>query len=143
MSFFQTWADARRIRKLLEDYPVYHPPFPGDADTLILENGRKNYEYYLENKEKRRDALRAFLSSFDTPLEFTDAGLAAVDTWVERYAGHLITQNGSLNARALMYFVREWTGTLRGLNVIWDLGTYAGDFIIKINPECYWMFGDG
>jgi hypothetical protein len=137
------WLDARRVRVALRGYPVYSPPYRGDSSELSLEHGQANYAYFLRNKDSRLAGLRTFLASFDVRFSVDDVGLRSVDAWLHRYCGHLIGLNRFASYQAFQTFVPSWTGSYSGLNVLWDLGIAAGEFVIKLNPACSWFLNDG
>jgi len=76
-----------QIRHALRVYPTYSPPHPGEPGGLSLREGKANYEYFAESKQARLVNLRAWLSSFNVELVFTEAGLCSVDGWIHRYGG--------------------------------------------------------
>lgn len=139
----RAWFDSRRIRAGLGGYPVYSPPHPGDSSELSLEEGEENYAYFLRSKDSRVAHLRTFLASFDARLSIDDAGLRNLDAWIHRYSGHLIDRDRFASWLAFQTFIPSWTVSYAGLNVLWDLGIAAGEFIIRLNPKCSWFLNDG
>ncbi|HEY2464521.1 MAG TPA: hypothetical protein VGI32_10710 [Steroidobacteraceae bacterium] len=61
---------------LLESYPAYVAPFPGDPAKITEEQARANLDALLAQKQARLALIRAVLARFD--IDF-DAGLAAIE----------------------------------------------------------------
>lgn len=138
------WLDLQRMRLLLRSYPGYAPPRPGLPHyDLNVEDGKENYRYFLATKIERILGLSNFLANFSVPLTTDQAGLRAVDAWLHRYGGHLVTRDRHVTGVSYGAFIPPWTGNLVGLNVIWDLGIYAGNAAIHANHNCSWVFNDG
>jgi hypothetical protein len=139
----RSWRDAARIRREMCGYPSYRPPFAKEAGQLTIEEGEQNFAYFLAHKYDRLGSLKQLLATFGVSLSFDDAGIREVGAWFHRFGGHLIHPDRYQSAIAYRSFVLEWTGAHRGLNVIWDLGIFAGEFIIRLNPACEWTLDDG
>jgi hypothetical protein len=120
-----------RVAQALVDYPPYAPPDWNPDPLAYGEESKKYAEFFLGSKQARLHALRAFLAKFDVSLNLDDAGLMAVSAWFTQYADLLV---GDLDNDAVQdaygCFTVPWTGTLSGLNPIFDLGIYYA--------ECLW-----
>jgi hypothetical protein len=137
------WLDRIRVARALRGYAVYSPPFPGVPYALGLEEGLKNFDHFMRVKTERLARFREFLAGFGADASLSSSGLRSVDAWCDRFAGHLIPKRtvGALDAFA--YFVPSLQGPYVGLNVVFDLGIYAGEMTHQLNPACKWFFHDG
>jgi len=134
------WASAQRVRKALSDYPVFAPPHSKNPAFLDFDSARENERYFFEHQSERISALRDFLRVFDVELALEGAGLDAVSAWFPGHAALLVA--GLRNKTVYQAFYRwrtPWTGRLRGLNAIFDLGLFFGECVIAKNPRCRWM----
>jgi hypothetical protein len=139
----RAWQDSRLIRRLVRDYPVYSPPHEDCGSELSLAQGQVNYDYFLGTKAARLSSLHSFLASFDVKPTLDGEGLKSVDAWVHRYAGHLIDRHRTVSYFSFRTFYPAWVNEQAGLNILWDLGTYAGEMIIHLNSNCEWFFNGG
>jgi hypothetical protein len=136
--------DEFRIRRSLRKYPAYSPPKPGmPALDLNVLDGEENYKYFIENKGVRINCLAKFLEYFGASISIVDTNIHIVDLWMQRYSGYLLRENSGANYISSRAFHPAWRGDFAGLNVIWDIGIFAGDCAIRINPNCAWFFNDG
>jgi hypothetical protein len=131
-----------RVIDALIDYPPYAPPL-WNSDTQSMKDAHEAYvSYFLANRERRIDALRVFLAQFDVALSLEDSGVKAVSAWLPVYADLLVDglqhQESEDLWRAYNWFQAPWTGTLVGLNPIFDLGVYMGECMLKRNPRLKW-----
>lgn len=122
--------------KLLPGYPVYAPVFPGFPATLLPEQADANFERFMSTRAKRIDQLRDFLGKFHVILETSDTGLRKLDRWIARYGAFLAVQE--IGGRSFDTFLPAWRDERLGQNVIFDLATFIGEFVIQRNPGLYW-----
>ena len=135
---------ARHVRKALTDYPLFEPPHRGNLIQLPRDAFEENKWFFLENKAGRIHALSEFLRKFDVSLGLDDAGVAAVSAWLPDYGGLLAWRLWHPKVeRAFFDFAGPWTGKLRGLNTIFDLGIYFGECLIARNPRLRWLIFGG
>jgi hypothetical protein len=137
------WHHAARIERALRGYPIYRPPFPKDAAELTISEGQENYAYFIDQQSARLSALQGLLADFDVTATLEEIGIHAVSDWVHRFSGHLIGANRYDSGVAYWSFARPWEGRHHGLNVIWDLGIFAGECIHTLNTSCRWVLDDG
>jgi hypothetical protein len=151
----------RRMFKLLHDYPVYEPPHRQGPNCLNQGAGQNADEYHRYIREhvargeenlyrlrqahrhERLAALRAFLSKFDVELYTDDAGLSAVSAWCPGNCGALVANMRDHATRRAFFQLAPWTGELRGLNVVFDLGVFLGECLIARNPKLHWKYLGG
>lgn len=122
------------MAQALAGYPPYSPPeWKPDPDPESMRAAALQYrEYFLGVREARVDSLRDFLAKFDVPLSLDDAGLMAVSAWLPHWADLLVVDFDDRTVwDTYLRFKVPWTGTLGGLNVIFDLGIYYA--------ECLWF----
>jgi hypothetical protein len=148
----------RRMFDLLHDYPVYEPPHrqgPGlppqgsrQSDDEYHRNIREHvargeenlYRFRQVHRHERLEALRAFLSKFDIEVYTDDAGLSAVSAWCPGNCGALVAYMRDDATRQAFFQLAPWTGELRGLNVVFDLGVFMGECVIARNPKLHWKY---
>ena len=113
------------MQQALADYPVYAPP-PLRPELDLVTRGasiREYQDYFFSALPARREALRTLLLHFDVALSADDAGLAALSAWLPQWGdllAHDYTDRELVNAYHRLD--APWTGRLRGLNVMFDLG---------------------
>jgi hypothetical protein len=134
----RAWLDSFRVAKALRDYPEYAPPHRGDYASLSPAQGEENFAYFLEQKPRRLDSLGRLLAEFGVSATLDDAGMRGVSAWVHRYSGHLIGKHVFLWSEAYRTFMLPWTDAISGLNAVWDLGVYTGEYITSVNPSHKW-----
>jgi hypothetical protein len=97
-------------------------------------------EYFLGSMQARLEALREFLANFDVSLSLDDAGLMAASTWLPQWADLLVHDFDDQAVRdAYTRFAVPWTGTLSGLNVIFDLGIYYAECLWSRRTKLQWI----
>lgn len=139
----RAWTDAIRMARALRNYPTYCPPFLGVPSALSREEGQANYEYFLRTKEERLSELQAFLLRFAIRASCDDAGLRSVDQWLHQYGGHLAPKSTLHTYLAFANLIPRWEGEFKGLNVVWDIGIFAGEVCRRLEPSCDWYLCEG
>jgi hypothetical protein len=132
-----------RVLDALADYRPYAPPI-WNSDAQSMEDADEAYvSYFLDNRERRVEALRVFLAKFDVALSLEDAGAKAVSAWFPVYADLLVDGLQHPESEDLWcaynWFQAPWTGPLVGLNPIFDLGVYMGECLLYRNPRLKWL----
>lgn len=139
------WLDARRVKRAIEGYPVYSPPhrrIDGKQRKILAQ---ENFEYFMEQKPRRLDSLGNFLAKFNVKIGYDDRDLLNFATWAHQYAGHLLVPTGQTPIEAYDDNQGTWTDEHRGLNVVWDVGSYIGECILARRSTAFWALdkGDG
>lgn len=126
------------VNQALSDYPPYAPPeWNGDSP---VETSTTYREFFLSSKDTRLEALRGFLGKFDMSMNLDDAGLMAVSTWLPLYADLLVDDlDDDTVEDAYRAFTLPWTGTLGGLNPIFDLGIYFAECLWYRRTKLEWI----
>ena len=137
MGFISNMIDRRRIWKTLPDYPVYSPPFHDSEAALPKREIEANYDYFLEQKERRLEYLASYLRLFSVDLNNSREALPALDRWLFRYGGHLIAGAGEVIV-AMHDYEPAWVREYHGVNVVHDIAIFAGDYIIAKNKNVRW-----
>jgi hypothetical protein len=151
----------RRMFDLLHDYPIYEPPHR-QGPSFLCQGARQRvdeYHRYIRefvargeenlyclrqaHRSERLVALRTFLSKFDVEVDTDDAGLSAVSAWCPGNCGALVANMRDRATRNAFFQQAPWTGELRGLNVVFDLGVFLGECVIARNPKLYWKYHSG
>lgn len=140
--FITRKRDMRRLSAALEGYPEYAPPCPGGR--LERKEAEANFEFFMAQRTQRLEHLKNFLAGFSVDLQFSPEGLSALDAWLLRYGGHLIPKGGDV-IWALEHYDPAWTGEYAGMNIVNDVGIYAGEYIARHNKNARWglWLGDG
>lgn len=137
---FRHWRDESRLRRALAGYPVYGPPHQGIEMLMGEREARENFEHFVSSRAERIEHLRELLAPFGVPLAFSDETKTALDAWIARYGAFLyVREFGS------SFLTRNppWRGPRAGLNVIFDLATFLGEFAIHDSENLDWeMYTD-
>jgi hypothetical protein len=150
----------RRMLSLLDDYPLFEPPYRQGPNVSgqsagqsfddyersfreFVARGEENLSYLLAHRRERLAALRAFLAKFDVEVDTDDAGLSAVSAWCPGNCGALVANMRNHATRQAFFQLLPWTGELRGLNVVFDLGVFLGECVTARNPKLYWKYLGG
>jgi hypothetical protein len=144
MSYITRFFDRRKVWKLLPDYPVYTPPHKGGLekkDWMKPQQVQENYEFFLQEKDKRIQYLAEFLAHFDVKLELTDDGLVGLSQWMYRYGAYLrdTKKYRYESVEAYSNHHMRWDGDLAGLNIINDVSVFSGECIILYNKDANWF----
>jgi hypothetical protein len=134
----KTWLDAVRIREAIRNYPVYTPPHRKDSESITFAEGNENFAFFIDQKPIRLANFVKWLAYFGVSPSDDDMGIHNVGAWVHRNGGLLMTADIYMSNKIYSSFTSSWTENYRGLNVIWDLAIYAGDWIIQKNASCSW-----
>jgi hypothetical protein len=136
--------NRRKVWSAPLDYPVYSPPFHKSGKAPSKKEIQANYDYFLQQKAARLDYLAKYLTRFSIELRLAPETLWALDAWLYRYGGHLLPGGGEV-IRVLRYYEPAWTGGYHGLNILSDIGIFAGDYIVSKNKNVRWdvWYGDG
>ena len=135
--------DKLRVLAALDGYPPYAPPIWSSEAQSARDANEAYTSHFLENRNRRVDALGNFLAKFDVALSLEDVGVKAVSAWCPLYADLLVDglqhQESEDLWRAYNWFHAPWTGSLVGLNPIFDLGVYMGECLLYRNPRLKWQ----
>lgn len=140
--FLSRRNDKKRLWKALSSYPEYAPPFPGWR--LKRKEAEANFEFFMSQRALRLEHLKNFLAGFSVDLQFSSEGLAALDGWLLRYGGHLLVKYGDV-IWALEHYDPAWNGIYAGMNIVNDVGIFAGEYVVRRNKNARWglWVGDG
>ena len=128
-----------QLMKALVGYPPYAPPeYRPDPNAESMRAASAQYrEYFLASRQARLEGLREFLANFDVSLGLDDAGLMAVSTWLPYWANLLVSEFKDRDAYKRLEV--PWTGRLRGLNVVFDLGIYYAECLWARRTKLEWL----
>jgi len=128
------------VQQALADYPPYAPPEWNEDPDSFVEASKKYREFFLGSKDTRLEALRGFLEKFDVSMNLDDAGLMAVSAWLPQYADLLVDDLDDDRVKdAYELFTLPWTGTLSGLNPIFDLAIYYAECLWHRRTRLEWI----
>jgi len=134
--------DQLKLIRALSGYPPYAPPEYSPApNTESMRAASFQYrEYFLSSRQARLVALREFLANFDVSFSLDDAGLMAVSSWLPHWADLLVDDFDDPAVRIAYYrFTVPWTGTMIGLNVMFDLGIYYAECLWSRRTKLEWV----
>jgi hypothetical protein len=78
---------------------------------------------------------------FGVTLDFSEQTKRALDKWIFRYGGFLYVHESEPSS--FLTHNPGWNGARVGLNVIFDLAVFLGEFAISVDPGLRWeMFTD-
>lgn len=101
----------------------------------------QNFTYFMEQRVTRLAALAAFLDEFGVVASLDDAGLASVSAWFADNSFALVSSLRDKTSREAFYRMQTpWTEQLRGLNIIFDLGVFLGEALIRKQPRLHWKY---
>jgi len=138
------------------DYPLYQPPHRQGPNYLrsvqnqiedehirlfreFMARAEENFQFFLEQRPARLAALYAFLDKFGVKVGLDDTGLSAVSAWLPGNGCALIGDPRSEAVVQAFYQMQTpWTQSLRGFNVVFDLGVFLGEALIARQPRLHW-----
>lgn len=127
----------REMANALADYPPYTPPPWWPTDSI---DHAAYTKFFLASREQRLDALRGFLAKFNVASDLDDPGLRAVSAWCPLYMDLLVDGLDSDGVWSAYHrFEAAWVGPLLGLNAMFDLGVYCGEWVLLRNPRLEWQ----
>ena len=145
----------------IADYPLYQPPIRQGPNFLrrtpqqseedyvryareYVARSEQNFEYFMGQRTARLTALQTFLQEFGVHASLDDIGLANVSVWCPDNDFALVNDLQNPDVRQTFYQMKiPWTEELRGLNVIFDLGIFLGEMLIKRQPRLHWKYKHG
>ena len=152
----------REMASALADYPIYDPPHRQDRNwqrrpvgesydeedlRLMREfnaRGRENFSYFMNHRDERLTALGTFLAKLGVIMDLDETGLASVSAWLPGNCGALVADPREEETRQVFFqHLEPWTQQRRGLNVIFDLGVFFGECVIKRNQRLHWTCWPG
>jgi hypothetical protein len=147
------------LSSALVDYPLYQPPYPQgpflrrrhdqteeDYERYSHEyaaRSEQNFGYFMQQRAARLVALQAFLGKFGVSASLDDAGLASVSAWLPDNGYALANFKEEAVRQAFYQMQTPWTGGLRGLNIVFDLGIFLGESLIQKQPRLHWKYIPG
>lgn len=142
--------ERRRMSEALIDYPAREPlhrqgpncpkHLPDQEAREFAARGRENFSYFMEHRNERLNALKAFLAKFGVAMDLEERGLAAVSAWLPGNCGALVADLGKAETTQIFFrHLVPWSGDFLGLNVIFDLGIFFGECVIVRNPRLHWI----
>jgi hypothetical protein len=126
----------RRHDQTEQDYMRYRDQYAARSD--------QNFIYFMEQRATRLAALQGFLDKFEISASLDDAGLANVSAWFADNSFALVSSLRNEAVRQAFYLMQiPWTEDLRGLNVIFDLGIFLGESLIRKQSRLHWKYIPG
>ena len=143
------WFKKKPPNWLPPDYPVYAAPHVGMPWTLTDDQAKENFDYLLQNKPFRIEALATLLTNFDIDLQ---AGLSAespdqllidLHNWSGEYWHQLPKSEAAANLstqqeKRIHWFNSDCSGDDLIYSVITDTGIALGELLMRQMPNAYW-----
>ena len=154
-------VERQRVLSLaLVDYPLYEPPHRQGPHYLRRRDNQtedsyvsyvhqyvarsdQNFLFFMEQRATRLAKLQTFLGKFGVSASLDDTGLASVSAWFPDNSGALANLRDLRVHQAFYQMQTPWIEGHRGLNVIFDLGVYFGESLIKKQPRLHWKYTNG
>jgi len=144
----------------LVDYPLYQPPHRQGPNFLhrrpdlneeehiryvreFVARADQNFLYFMDQRTARLAALQVFLGKFGANANLDDAGIASVSAWLPDNGYALADFKDKSVVDSFYEMKTPWTEGRRGLNVIFDLGIFLGEALIRKQPRLHWKFIPG
>jgi hypothetical protein len=141
----------------LVDYPLYQPPHRQGPNFLrrrpdqneedyaryvreFAARADQNFLYFMDQRAMRLAALQAFLGKFGVSTNLDDASIASVSAWLPDNGYALANFRDEAVVDSFYEMRTPWTEALRGLNVIFDLGVFLGESIVRKQPRLHWKY---
>jgi hypothetical protein len=149
LRFFWYQIECRGVRRkfshLLSAYPVYTPPFRANEYRLSPAHSAQNFQHFMRTKEDRLRTLWHFLGDAGAPifgeLRFDPSSLQLVSEFLAANGYYLLDVHPEEKARAVeraFATYESWTGSLAPLNVVFDMGTFAGEWLVRNVTGVHW-----
>jgi hypothetical protein len=140
LTHIRHWFSELRITLAVDGYPIYRPPPQGIEIAMSEREATENFEYFMSQRATRIAHLRDLLARFGVAVDSSEQTKRALDMWIFRYGGFLyVHESGS----SFLTHNPRWNGARAGLNVIFDLAVFLGEFAIGADPGLRWeMFTD-
>lgn len=148
------------LSSALVDYPLYQPPdHPGpflrrrhdqtEQDYMRYRDqyaarSDHNFLYFMEQRARRLAGLQEFLDKFGVSATLDDTGLAKMSAWVADNSFALVSNLRDKTVRQAFYRMQTpWIEGRHGLKVVFDLGIFLGESLIKKQPRLHWKYVPG
>lgn len=132
------WVPHTRLSIAVPRYPIYTPPHPAAERTLSEPEAKENFSYFIETAEYRVQYLSNWLKYyFGIYLDYSKYGLLSMQDWMNMHGGPLVARNEKILDGYINYDPK-WEGDLRSCNIIYDIGTYIGQYLIKKRQFLKW-----
>ena len=143
------WFKKKPPNWLPSDYPVYAAPHVGMPWELTDDQAKENFDYLLQNKQFRIEALANLLTKFDIDLqaglsaESPDQLLIELHNWSGEYWHQLPKSKAMANLsmqrdKDSHWFNSDCSGDDLIYSVITDTGIALGEQLIRQMPSAYW-----
>jgi hypothetical protein len=126
---------GRRHYQNEEEYFRYMREFAARVD--------QNFLYFMDQRTTRLTALQVFLGKFGVSASLDDAGIASVAAWLPDNGYALADFRDKAVANRFYEMQTPWTEAFRGLNVIFDLGVFLGESLIRKQPRLHRKYALG
>ena len=144
----QYYFDKLRVKSALQQsYPIYTPPNLKSERDLSRNKAIENFEYFMENRILRvRYFENCVNKNFTIAFDGGANELSSYSRWFFKYAAYLVPtveRMEHLYEASFTSYAPSWSNEFVGMNVIFDAGTWLGNYFCKIIPNLYWKFNEG
>lgn len=132
------WIPRARLSIAMSSYPIYTPPHRAAEFTLSEKEASENFSHFIETSDERVNFLTEWLKSyFGVYLDYSKSGILSMQYWINMCGGSLIGGNRGIWSSYINYAPR-WVDDFRSCNIIYDIGTYIGNYLIVKRPFLKW-----
>jgi len=142
------WLRSRRLGRILsQGYPVYNPPNLQWEKKLPKEKVQENFDYFMNVRLSRVNFLNKwFYENFDLDVSLSKDGVDRLTKWYDDYAGVVFAAKHTKSFywdNCYRDYDPAWEGPYVGINLLFDIGIWAGEYIIAKAPSLYWAPNSG
>lgn len=126
-----------RLNHKLPRYPVFTPPNTTAERNVSEYLAQENFDYFIATMDSRLENLSRWMMGFSIFLDYSSDSVISLQKWMNRYGG-LLAGHGVEYQECYDNYTPIWTGKFHGLNVIYDIGTYIGNYVINKRKSVSW-----
>ena len=132
--------EQRKLAKLLDQYPKYHPPHKSKPCDLSLDQARENHAFLMDSLPRRIEYIQTLLAEFSLHLDhetLSRDSIFALDAWAYQYWGVVYSKKLFQD----IYFGYPFNFQGRDLAVrsmILDVALLIGEIYVAKNVKAKW-----
>ena len=132
------WIPRARLSIATSSYPVYVSPHRAAECALSEQMAQENFSHFVETSHDRVAALIEWLRlNFGVLADYSPSGLLSIQKWLNLYGGLLVYNTKEMMSSYLRYDPK-WEREFIGCNIIYDIGTFIGNYLILKRPFLKW-----
>ena len=127
-----------KISSALHGYDMYSPPHKSNESSLTEEEAKENFDFFMISKNNRVMVFIKWIEdNFYINLDYSADSIAKLSDWMAIYAPVIVRVRKNLFISYYKYNP-EWNGKFIGCNLIFDIGLYIGEYLIKKRSFLHW-----